>query len=68
MYASCKRVFSMLPLAARIAGNTLVLHGGLFRKPPPPEPKKHRRKRNKWLSFGALCSTLSSDLALAFER
>ncbi len=49
----CKQLFSVLPLAAVVSGATLVLHGGLFRRPPsrparpgaPPSlPKK--RKRN----------------------
>ncbi len=28
MYGACKRVFSMLPLAALVQGKTLILHGG----------------------------------------
>eukprot|EP00884_Botryococcus_braunii_P002415 jgi/Botrbrau1/12174/Bobra.0186s0082.1 len=50
-YKLCKKVFAALPLAALVAGATLVLHGGLFRKrkrkacpmcskptPHPPSP------------------------------
>ncbi len=28
VFKACKRLFAALPLAACIAGNTLVLHGG----------------------------------------
>lgn len=38
VYAGCRKLFAEMPLAALIAGRTLVLHGGLFRKPPPPAP------------------------------
>ncbi len=49
----CKQLFAVLPLAAVVSGVTLVLHGGLFRRPVtrqvrpaglPHLPKK--RKRN----------------------
>lgn len=43
VYQACKRVFSHLPLAALVAGRTLVLHGGLFRK-----PRKGPKKRKRW--------------------
>lgn len=43
VYQACKRVFSQLPLAALVAGRTLVLHGGLFRK-----PRKGIKKRKRW--------------------
>lgn len=33
VYSLCKKVFALLPLAARIGSATLVLHGGLFRRP-----------------------------------
>jgi serine/threonine-protein phosphatase 5 len=34
LYTSFRRLFATMPLAALIAGRTLVLHGGLFRAPP----------------------------------
>lgn len=47
MYQACKRVFGALPLAALVAGTTLVLHGGLFRKGPAPRGGKNARKRKR---------------------
>ncbi|EIE25508.1 Metallo-dependent phosphatase [Coccomyxa subellipsoidea C-169] len=53
VYRMCKQLFAVLPLAAVVSGATLVLHGGLFRRPVtrqvrpaglPHLPKK--RKRN----------------------
>ncbi|GMH33289.1 hypothetical protein BSKO_01123 [Bryopsis sp. KO-2023] len=41
VYSVCRKVFSSLPLAMVVEGKTLVLHGGLFRKPP----QKRSRKR-----------------------
>ena len=41
VFAACKKLFAALPLAARIASHTLVLHGGLFR-PVPPRGKRKR--------------------------
>ena len=38
IYAACKRLFAMLPLAARVGSGTLVLHGGLYRKPAAAAP------------------------------
>lgn len=43
IYKSCKRLFALLPLAACICRNTLVLHGGLFRKPMPAVPSRVSR-------------------------
>lgn len=40
VYAACKRFFSLLPLAACIGSATLVVHGGLFRKPNVPQSGK----------------------------
>ena len=44
LYRACKRVFAALPLAAVVQGVTLVVHGGLFRKPPPPLPPGGKKK------------------------
>lgn len=38
------RLFAQLPLAALVAGNTLILHGGLFRAPPEREKGKPKYK------------------------
>lgn len=43
VYAACKKIFARLPLAATVGGNTLVLHGGLFRKEPAPRAVKRRK-------------------------
>lgn len=43
VYAACKKIFARLPLAAIVEGNTLVLHGGLFRKEPASRPAKRRK-------------------------
>ena len=43
VYSLCKKVFALLPLAARIGSATLVLHGGLFRK--PQAASQHSRVR-----------------------
>ena len=53
MYAACKRLFAALPLAARVAQHTLVLHGGLFRRQPQRNAGKNKRKRAEPLLFGA---------------
>jgi len=42
VYDLCKRLFACLPLSARVGPHTLVLHGGLFRKPPAPATGKVR--------------------------
>eukprot|EP00891_Asterochloris_glomerata_P000772 jgi/Astpho2/772/gw1.00016.111.1_t len=44
VYASCKKLFSTLPLAALVAGRTLVLHGGLFAKKQPRATGNKRKK------------------------
>lgn len=49
MYAACKRLFSSLPLAARIAEATLVLHGGLFRRQPQRGGGQGKNKRKRAL-------------------
>ena len=42
LYRRALRLFSVMPLAARL-GKTLILHGGLFRQPlPPPQGKRKR--------------------------
>ena len=51
LYRACKKVFAALPLAAVIEGVTLVLHGGLFRKPPAPRRKGKGRRRKRRTSF-----------------
>lgn len=48
LYAALKKVFSNLPLAAVVASNTLVLHGGLFRK----AGRKHALRRPKKVRGG----------------
>ena len=47
VYRAAKRAFAALPLAARVARTALVLHGGLFRRPPEPRGGLHRRKRRR---------------------
>ncbi|GLC44111.1 hypothetical protein PLESTB_000927800 [Pleodorina starrii] len=44
VYSASKKLFSVMPLAALIQKNTLVMHGGLFRKPPEPKRGAKRRK------------------------
>lgn len=57
----CKQVFAVLPLAAVVSGVTLVLHGGLFRRPvtrptrpanAPHLPKKRKRNAPNKLASG----------------
>jgi serine/threonine-protein phosphatase 5 len=62
VYAACKRLFSSLPLAARIAEATLVLHGGLFRRQPQRSggPGKNKRKRALPLLHGLEDVTLGT--------
>ncbi|KAK9867191.1 hypothetical protein WJX84_006772 [Apatococcus fuscideae] len=45
IYRRSKGVFAMLPLAAVIHQRTLVMHGGLFRKPQPQPKGVNKRKR-----------------------
>ena len=44
VFSACKKLFSMLPLAAVVNKQTLVLHGGLFRKQPARSTGKNKRK------------------------
>ncbi|EFJ50937.1 hypothetical protein VOLCADRAFT_103728 [Volvox carteri f. nagariensis] len=44
VYSASKKLFSVMPLAALVQRNTLVMHGGLFRKPPEPRRGAKRRK------------------------
>lgn len=52
VYSACKRLFAALPLAALVAQNTLVLHGGLFRAPLQRNAGKNKRKRTQPLFNG----------------
>lgn len=61
IYTACKKVFAALPLAALVADKTLVLHGGLFRKPVIRGAKRRKlafsrpiRKRQAPLVLGGL--------------
>ena len=61
IYKSCKRLFATLPLAACINRATLVVHGGLFRKPTPAVPSRvsHLRLFNPHIDlrdFSAECN------------
>ncbi|KAK9814926.1 hypothetical protein WJX73_002193 [Symbiochloris irregularis] len=51
IYKAAEAVFIALPLAACVAGTTLVLHGGLFR---PTTKQKRKGKRQKCLTPGSL--------------
>lgn len=42
LYSVFKKIFAVMPLAARIERSTLVLHGGLFRRPPRVHGKRRR--------------------------
>jgi serine/threonine-protein phosphatase 5 len=44
VFAACKKLFAVLPLSALINKQTLVLHGGLFRKQPSRGTGKNKRK------------------------
>ncbi|CAL8460824.1 g355 [Coccomyxa elongata] len=74
VYRMCKQLFSVLPLAAVVSGATLVLHGGLFRRPPsrparpgaPPSlPKKRKRNAPNRLRPGPPTLGNMEDLRLA---
>jgi hypothetical protein len=53
VYAACKRLFSSLPVSAKVGQHTLVLHGGLFRRQPQRGVGKNKRKRAHPLLYGA---------------
>ena len=53
VFAACKKLFAALPLAAVVNKQTLVLHGGLFRKQPTRSTGKAKRKRDE-LVLGSL--------------
>lgn len=70
VYRAAKRAFAALPLAARVARSTLVLHGGLFRRPPESRGGLHRRKRkrlppNAPLALGSLADLCAANKARA---
>jgi len=54
VYRACQRLFASLPLAALIAEKTLVLHGGVFRKPRNPGKGKKRKACEAALELGTL--------------
>ena len=62
VYAACKRLFSSLPLAAKIGQQALVLHGGLFRRQPQRSggggAGKNKRKRAHPMMFGPCRQTV----------
>ena len=43
LYKDVLSLFAQLPLAAVVAGNTLILHGGLFRVPPTKKKDKQKQ-------------------------
>jgi serine/threonine-protein phosphatase 5 len=45
LFTHIKRFFASLPLAALVEHKTLILHGGLFRKPPPSKTKAGTKRR-----------------------
>lgn len=63
VFKQCKRLFASLPLAACIAKKTLVLHGGLFRKPAALKRGKKRRRggAEALLDIGCLSDLRSSS-------
>ncbi|KAG2485825.1 hypothetical protein HYH03_015408 [Edaphochlamys debaryana] len=44
VYAASKKLFSVMPLAALVQNSTIIMHGGLFRRPPEPKRGAKRRK------------------------
>lgn len=56
LYRDVLRLFAQLPLAAVVEGNTLILHGGLFRVPPA------KLERNQSLEDLQLPTGTLSDL------
>lgn len=63
VFKVCKKVFAALPLAAVVGGQTLILHGGLFRK--PMQSTHRRKKRRKTLPGNALKIGSLQDLRAA---
>ncbi|DBA77455.1 hypothetical protein WJX77_000861 [Trebouxia sp. C0004] len=63
VFKVCKKVFAALPLAAVVGGQTLILHGGLFRK--PMQSTHRRKKRRKTLPGNALEIGSLQDLRAA---
>ncbi|KAL3157028.1 hypothetical protein ABBQ38_001277 [Trebouxia sp. C0009 RCD-2024] len=45
VFKVCKKLFAALPLAAVVGGQTLVLHGGLFRKPHLSTNRRKKRRK-----------------------
>ncbi|KAL3146432.1 hypothetical protein ABBQ32_003111 [Trebouxia sp. C0010 RCD-2024] len=58
VFKVCKKLFAALPLAAVVGGQTLVLHGGLFRK---PHLSTNRRKKRRRTLPGAVLEVGSLD-------
>ncbi|DBA68202.1 TPA: hypothetical protein ACH3X2_013819 [Trebouxia sp. C0005] len=63
VFKICKKVFAALPLAAVVGGQTLILHGGLFRK--PMQSTHRRKKRRKTLPGNGLEIGSLQDLRAA---
>jgi serine/threonine-protein phosphatase 5 len=64
LHSRALRLFSVMPLAARL-GKTLVLHGGLFRHPPMPQGK---RKRASVLTGGAAMSQSATESSMSLPQ
>lgn len=47
LFVCCKRLFSSLPLGLTVNGATLVVHGGLFRKPPKAVKGKGKKRKRR---------------------
>jgi len=65
VYRAAKRAFAALPLAACVARAALVLHGGLFRRPPEARGGTHRRKRRRLPPDAPLALGTLADLRAA---